>query len=183
MLLRVEPPQAAASTATDGLGPGRVLGAVVERQRAERWCWAAVAAGVAAYYGAECSQEDVARALGRGGGPSDDNPSGGEASGGARLDEALSAVGCFSHWSPGRPAWDRLVAELVEGRPVGVQIRWRGGGSHFVLLCGAWDGLVHVADPATGAAALRFPDFPRAYRDGGVWDGTFWTRPPEPCAR
>ncbi|MFF4160904.1 papain-like cysteine protease family protein [Streptomyces sp. NPDC001678] len=173
MLLRVEPPEAAASTAVGGRLVGRVLGAVVERQRAGRWCWAAVAAGVATYYGTECTQEDVARALGRG-----DDPSAGA---GARLDEALAAVGCFSHWSPGRPAWDRLVSELVAGRLVGVQIRWSGGGSHFVLLCGAWDELVHVADPATGAAALPFADFPRAYRDGGVWDGTFWTRPPDSC--
>jgi hypothetical protein len=100
----------------------------------------------------------------------------------ARLDEALALAECHSHCSPGRPEFERVAAEIDAGRPVCVQLEWRHGGSHYVVLTGYHpDGReVYVQDPLHGPSVHPFDGFPRRYQGtGGAWRATFWTRAPD----
>ncbi|KAA5831778.1 papain-like cysteine protease family protein [Saccharopolyspora hirsuta] len=174
MLLRVEPTEHGPDR-THGSGPAQhVLALVVERQERADWCWAAVACSVARFWGChDWSQERVAAATPRPGQPSSGSDF-------ARLDDALSAVGCFDHWSPGHPGFARLATEIAVGRPVGVQVQ-AADFAHFVLVIGYHRGRreLQIADPAHGPSVQPCDRFPICYPPvPGFWQGTYWTRPP-----
>lgn len=188
MRLRIEPPDARRESysgdipRTPGTG-ARFLDLVVERQALGNWCWAAVGAAFAGYYrGCAESQHDVASALlGY-----DCSGCGTDAGLSARcnvlamLDRVLADLGCFSHWSPGKPTLERIEAEIDAGRPLAVSIDWLRGGSHYVAVagCSVAAGEVYVADPLHGPSVQAFSAFPHGYRGGGYWRGTYWTAPP-----
>jgi len=161
----------------------RFLDLVVERQALGNWCWAAIGAAFADYYrGAPQTQHGVASGLlGY-----DCSGSGADPALSARcnvmamLDAVLERLGCFSHWSPGKPALERIEAEIDAGRPIALSIDWRSGGSHYVAVtgCSVEAGDVYVADPLHGPSVQAFATFPHQYRGGGYWRGTYWTAPP-----
>lgn len=186
LVLHVEPDEAR-SESYSGAAPCRgipaALPVIVARQALDRWCWAAIGAAIAGYYrGSAPTQEAVASAL-LGFDCSSwaaDGALGARCDVPAMLDEVLSALDCFSHWSPGRPTLDRLAAEIGAGRPLAVAIDWRGGGGHYavVLGCHPERGEIDVADPLHGPSVQRYASFPRDYRGGGYWRGTYWTAAP-----
>ncbi|WP_372394262.1 papain-like cysteine protease family protein [Azospirillum sp. HJ39] len=146
----------------------------VERQRRSNWCWAAIAAAVASWYGHErrWTQEEIAATMGQGG-TGDDREE--------LLGNVLAMVDCFSHWSPGRPTIARLAAEIGAGRPVGIRIARASGAGHYVLVsgCDPQTGELMIDDPLTGPCLYRFCEFPRREDGrGSVWAETIWTRPP-----
>ncbi len=186
--VNIEPP-AATSESYSGFpapaycDPERVLGLALEPQSLGNWCWAAIASSIGRYYGTgDWSQADVARALL--GGPGTDTERNPTASWDeyARLDAALGAVGCFSHWSPGRPTFERVQVEIQAGRPVCVHIDWRAPGSHYVVITGYFGRTreIYVDDSRHGRSIQPYDRFPSDYHArGGVWIGTFWTTGPE----
>lgn len=176
MRLRVEPPGAKWETYSGVTGPpvpsdGSVmLNLRLQRQVHSNWCWAALAASLRDFYGrAPLRQEDIAAALRVDGDSS------------ARLDDALQAAGCYSHWSPGRPTFERIAHEIAAGRPVCLCIDWLGGGSHYVVISG-YDRErreLCVGDSMHGPSVQPFDTFPGLYRvTGGIWRGTYWTAAP-----
>lgn len=186
MKLKIEPPDARRESfpseqRREVPTVGRVLDLLVERQELRRWCWAAICVSLGRFYGTgKWTQAQAASAL-LGfdcTAHAADSKLRARCDVSARLDDALALVGCHSHCSPGRPTFDRVAAEIVLGRPVCVQIEWRHGGSHYVVLAG-YHGQgreLYVHDPLHGPSTHPFDGFPRSYQGtGGAWRATFWT--------
>jgi hypothetical protein len=190
MKLRIESPGAkregysgAARRQSPATG-GCLLNLAMNSQEQQKWCWAALAASLGRYYrtlswpqhrvvsvllGFDCSRFR------------DDEDVRARCDVYAMLDDALRIAGCYSHWSPGRPSFERIRTEIEAGRPVCVQIDWRRGGSHYVALTGYYPDRreIYIQDPLHGPSVQTFDNFPRSYRlSGGAWNGTFWTHPP-----
>ena len=155
---------------------GACIDIPVERQAKSKWCWAALAAALHHYYhGKALTQCAIAsHALDR-------NCCDGEAEGCDQkhsLKRILQRAACYSHWSPGKPLFERLVYELNLGKPVCARIEWRTGDAHFVLLRGynAHHKTLLIEDSLHGPATVPYDDFPHAYRQaGGIWSETYWT--------
>lgn len=190
MKLRIEPLEAKSESYSGAVQvPARVgnigvLDLSVSRQELPKWCWAAIAGSMGRYYGTGLwPQHEVARAV-LGCDCSrfrEDEELRARCDAYAMLDDALRLTGCYSHWSPGRPTFERLRAEIVAGRPACLQIDWYRGGAHYVVLTGYYDdtGEVYIQDPLHGPSVQDFASYPRHYCGiGGVWAGTFWTCPP-----
>ena len=154
-----------------------VLAVAVARQEKSNWCWAAIACSVARYYGiGTYRQADVAAGLFDADGWNVIAP----------LDEALAVAGCAGYWSPGRPAFERIGAEIDAGRPLGVCIQWPTGPAHYVLITGCFRVTreIYVDDPLHGRSVQPFADFPMTYHGlEAVWRGVYWTSPaPQPAS-
>lgn len=189
MKLRIEPRGARKESYSgvvrdQGAGAGIVvLDFLMQRQELSKWCWAAISVSLGRYYGvARWQQHGVAGALmGFDCSRFREEPRvRARCNKYAMLDEALQLAGCYSHWSPGRPTFERIRAEIDAGRPVCLQIEWRRGGMHYAVVIG-YDagGELYVEDPLHGPSVQPFEKFPGGYRKGGgVWRGTYWTCPP-----
>lgn len=155
------------------------LRVALERQERSRWCWAAIAVSLARFYGARSlSQRQLVAEVS---GP-------GDATGHrarnveARLLDALIAVGCYAHWTPGRPDAARLRAEIQSGRPACLRIVWaQSGASHFVLIDGFAAGRgradeIEIADPCGARSLHRLSEFGQSYRGRKAYcRETYWT--------
>jgi len=148
------------------------------------WCWAAIASMLGRYYRtSDASQVEIASRLLHVDCARLESDANLQRSADAemRLDTALAIVGCFSHWSAGKPLFDRVRFEINLGRPLAARIEWHAGAAHYVLVHGyRIDGKrIIVADPLHGAGEFALSDFPSNYRLGGAWTETFWTNPSE----
>jgi hypothetical protein len=155
----------------------------MQRQQLSKWCWAAIAVSIADYYqsGGLCQADVASTVLGVDcSDPHEAAEHGSRYNTYADLDRSLRSVGCFSHWSPGRPTFARLCSEIDAGRPLCLSIVWRNGGSHYVVVIGyhAETREIYVEDPLHGPSVHIFDKFPHSYWNGGFWRGTFWTSPP-----
>ena len=159
-----------------------VLKLDIQPQAFENWCWAAISADIGRYFNTgNWDQERVAKEiLDLNGLESDD--AGRILDREANLDKGLALVGCYSHWSPGRPSFDRISYEINMLRPVCVRIEWFHGGAHYIVIKGVTPETktLHISDPKYGAAVMMYSAFPGRYQAfGGVWTETFWTKPPD----
>ncbi len=165
-----------AEAAGGGLGGRKVLGASLPQQEERNWCWAAVASGVASFFGKTISQCEVAsRTLGddccAGRGPCDRPWS---------LDDALHAVDHYRGFAEGTVSLGEVATEIDRSAPLAARIQWkRDGGGHFILIDGydADEDLVVVRDPATSEGPQWMPirEVASAYRSGaGYWSHTYW---------
>lgn len=173
--------------------PEMRLPVTVERQAGSNWCWAAVAHGVARYYGAlgrspfrDATQCDVARRLV----PQaqcpprlqDDRPE--------ELHTALDSMGHY-YEIPGHPLTPQasqilpkheIQEQISTGYPIGCRIEWTTGQAHFVLIVGyraeAHGRLrVWVCDPRLPSGSLTDCDYGvllHGYTDGSGTQG-YWT--------
>lgn len=165
--------------------PAVVDGAVLlevrlEEQLKSNWCWAAIASALGRYYGtSEASQREIAaRLLDESGGEIACDASLEERANKAyRLDRAMVAAGCFSHWSAGKPVFDRVRFEINLGRPFCARIEWHHGAAHYVLIHGYRESgeSILVADSLHGPGEYPLPEFPSRYREGGAWTESFWS--------
>lgn len=153
-----------------------------ERQTMDRWCWAAIAVSLAQYYHARAlTQHEIAtRVLGFDcSGFSEDAGLKQQCNVNLGLDKVLQSVGCFSHWSPGKPHFERVQFEIANGRPICCRINWYTGDAHYVLINGyrANSEAIHIADPLHGSSVIPYLDFPAKYKgSGAAWTETYWTR-------
>jgi hypothetical protein len=161
----------------------RVLDLIVQRQELTHWCWAAISASLGRYYGTRSWQQyEVASVLlGVDCSRFQEDPTVVErCDTEVLLSEALQLMGCYSHWSPGRPTIERIQTEIDADRAVCVHIDWYRGGSHYVVVNGydSDSGELYISDPLHGPSIQIFDVFPHRYRvSQGVWRGTFWTNP------
>lgn len=153
----------------------------VKEQLKSRWCWAAIASAVGNYYQTiSLDQIEIAAILlhdfdnGEGLYSEDEiiarNVN-------FKLDVALKQVNCFSHWTIGKPIFERIQFEINQGRPLGVRLEWFKGGAHYILIKGYNDeGKILIEDSLHGPSSQNFNQFPDNYRESGaVWTETFWT--------
>lgn len=186
MRLTIDSELALSSSVGEGFcSPKAVDGAVllevrVEKQLLNNWCWAALASALGGYYGtSQASQTEIASRLLE----ADctalaiDEELRKRVDREFRLDRAMMAAGCFSHWSAGKPMFDRVRFEINLGRPFCARIEWHQGAAHYVLIHGYRERGEHilVADSLHGPGQYPLPDFPARYREGGAWTETFWS--------
>jgi hypothetical protein len=73
----------------------------------------------------------------------------------------------------------QVGAEMAGSQPVGVDMRWRGGGGHIIVIRGRYeDGGVEylrIHDPWSGFADVRFDTFRDNYTGSGVWTRSYTT--------
>lgn len=145
-------------------------------QEKANWCWAAIAQALAGYFGLEAhSQSWIAEHCAE---PGEADRQQGEH---RPLSQVLDAMACGYYWTPGKPSFQRLVAQINHGLPLCVRIQWHGGHGHFVLIHGYQADLkaLWVADSINGGSLQCFDDFPKIYGSrSGVWTETYWTLRP-----
>ena len=165
-----------------------------KKQEQSEWCWAAVAASVADYYGNPFKQCVIANAeLGRSdccgaGGPKACNVYG-------YLMSSLYRVGHFARWcartsvAKPPPMDDDIRREINGKHPLCLRVQWNGGGAHFMTITGYIDDdprpdgsvpidRIGLADPTFNTVAdIDYFDFPATYLGGGRWTDTYFTAP------
>lgn len=159
----------------------------METQCHSNWCWAAVAASIAAYYNKgtykrQCEIADLE--LERG--DCCDSPCGT-----AHVDfnvtnvfaSPLNRVGCFRRLARFKQATPSEVCDELEARrPLCVRTVWPDGGAHFLAIIGCWsdtDGTTMLAldDPFWGRSEYSYEQFSKHYQLlGGKWNDTYYTR-------
>jgi hypothetical protein len=143
----------------------------VNQQLKSRWCWAAIACSVGAYYDTiHIEQAELVNRLL----PDDDT----ERNINFKLDVALKYINCFSHWTIGKPTFERIQFEINQGRPLGVRLEWFKGGAHYILINGynSEDGSIFIEDSLHNRSVQDFNQFPDHYRvSGAVWTEIYWT--------
>jgi len=163
---------------------GSIGSLTVRPQMWSRWCWAAVAEGVARCYSAATTwtQCRIANAeLGRNlccilllHLPC--NRSG-------RLGSALRHVGHLRQLPQVGPATFQNIRDEVDAlQPLGAAIAWRGGGTHFIAIKGydvdgqniEW---VELEDPHSlvGNSRVRYSELQASYQGRGSWSHTYTT--------
>ncbi|MCP4220043.1 MAG: hypothetical protein GY765_35760 [bacterium] len=158
-----------------------ILTLEMKKQELEQWCWASIAVAVGKYYGTgSYRQNDIAtEVLGFDcSGYDKDEDLKARCDQTRTMDEALETVDCFSHWTPGKPSFERLQTELRDGRPICIRIEWFDGGAHYAGItgCNAYNRDIYIDDPKHGFSKHPYESFPHNYRkDGGVWTENFWT--------
>ncbi|WP_424101139.1 papain-like cysteine protease family protein [Moorena producens] len=154
----------------------------LEKQVLSCWCWAAIAASIGRFY-KTCllTQQQIAAEL-LNISPSQlsqlDNIDNNNKQ--LTLDKSLKIAKSYSHWSLGRPSFERILLELTMGHPVCVRIEWFTGGAHYLAIKGAnpKEKSLYLDDSLNGPSIMSYSDFPKCYNDiGGVWTETFWTAP------
>ena len=159
----------------------------MQKQCHSNWCWAAVAASIAAYYGSNVKQCDIANVeLHR-----DDccnHPC--DAANIVFnvtnvLASSLNRLSCFEQCSRfTRADPDRIDEELAVGQPLCARMVWRDGGGHFVVIVGSWSDvggmrMLALEDPFWGPSECSYPGFADHYQLlGGRWIDTYYTKAP-----
>lgn len=174
-----------------------VMGLMLAPQLQTKWCWAAVASGVAGYFdnATTWTQCAVANAcLGR----ADCCPNNANCNQAGELQAALAATGNLAAYAEGTQSLADLRAQISAGRPLGVYIKWKDGKKdgeqddkgHFIVLSGvgpppangdAWT-LVAVEDPVYGFSLMCYGTLtatnPKAgYLGDGTWNESYLTQP------
>lgn len=176
-------------TALSPSGHRATIGFGMEKQCHSNWCWAAVAASVAAYYGQgrgisqceiaklELSRSDCC--------DSDCDAKGVECNVTNVFASPLNRVGCFDRLARFKQATPSEVFEELEaGRPICVRTVWPNGGAHFLAIVGCWSDtggtlMLALADPFWGRSEYSYERFSKHYQLlGGNWNDTYYTKNP-----
>jgi Papain-like cysteine protease AvrRpt2 len=163
----------------------------MQRQCHSNWCWAAVAASVAAFYrrDGKIKQCDIANLeLNRSDccdHPCDANDVDFNVTN--VFASPLNRVRCFERLARQRRATPTEVQEeLAAARPLCVRTVWRDGGAHFLAIVGfrpdAVDeeqGVLSLDDPFWGPSEYTYARFSENYQlAGGKWTDTYFTKSP-----
>jgi hypothetical protein len=164
-------------------GSNSLPGFSVQLQLQTQWCWAAVSASVADFFGSNLwPQCQVAAAefaplncCGADGPLGCNNP--------WYLDKALTRVGHFDRRTTPNAPFSSVQSEINGGRPLGCRIAWSGNtGGHFMAI-GGWlvasDGtqFVDVYDPIYQFNQMPYVDFCSSYRSpGDTWTHSYFTK-------
>jgi len=159
--------------------PGDVrLQFAMQPQERTNWCWAAVAASVAAFYqpGTDWTPILVAEnELGR----SDCCGSRGSRPCNVYwyVNKALARVGHFESMITATASFEEVSAAIDMGRPVGIWVTWRGGGAHFLVIDGVlMNDSYAVDDPTYGESDISELALKTAYQTRGTWKWTYFTK-------
>lgn len=163
-----------------------VISFVMQRQKVEFWCWAAVASSVSRHYtpSSQFTQCLVANSL-LGVGHCCANESSSTCNVMASLERALGITGNLVangvQNAPAQP--DQIRARIRDQRRViGCGIQWADTRGHFVVIHGfsidangvMW---LAIADPRYGSSEYPYPAFVSRYRETGTWRVSYATEP------
>lgn len=157
---------------------GRSLSVPVIQQDTPYWCWAAVASGIARFYGSSVFPQHVVAGyvLGR-----QCHPQGGPAACncGASLTDALVVTDNFWQMIPRSFTLDEVVRSINTGRPLCVRCEDSNHSGHFVIIYGySLNGTdLYIADPSGDLFVLPFHQFETSYRAIFTWSETYETKP------
>lgn len=156
-----------------------ILNLNLKFQKKDKWCWASIAEAIGNFYGTGHWEQYqiVKQVFDVPDSENLDDPSD-KYNCDTTLDKALSHVNCFSHWSLGKPSFERIVFEISMGKPVSVRVEWLKGGAHYVLIKGfkVPTRELYLDDSLFGPSVAKYDYFPAKYqKSGGVWTDTFWT--------
>jgi hypothetical protein len=167
-------------------GTPTVIPFTMQHQKAEFWCWAAVASSVSRHYtsSSQWTQCLVANSL-LGVGHCCANESSPTCNRMASLEGALGVTGnLVPNGVRDLPATPDEVREQIRDRRrlIGCGIRWSDTRGHFVVIHGySFDtnGVMWLAieDPRYGPSAYPYPSFVNRYRDTGRWLVSYATEP------
>ncbi|WP_282126775.1 C39 family peptidase [Marinifilum flexuosum] len=165
---------------------GTWLSINVEQQKKSRWCWAAITRATGLYYEtSNLSQEEIVKELLIDAEFNENLYTKSEIEEkniNFKLDVALKYVEAFSHWSAGKPSFERIQFEINQGRPFCARIEWFKSGAHYILIKGynANQRTIFIDDPLHGFHIEKYKNFPDEYnKSGAVWTETFWTNKKE----
>jgi len=164
-------------------GKGIRVSLKLQKQLKSRWCWASIACSIFQYYeDIKMEQSDLVKSLQ--GELNIDKTQYSERdilskNVNFKLEEALKKVGCFSHWTFGKPSFERIQFEINHGRPFAVRLEWFKGGAHYILVKGYClkSKTLFVEDSIHGSTTIEYQEFPNRYQgSGAVWTETYWTK-------
>lgn len=166
--------------ATFAAAAAQTLSLTIDHQEETNWCWAAVTAGIAHFWGApQWTQCSVASAYLRlTCCPAGSNPSCNTAQ---ALSGVLQTTGNLKLTIPNAVTFAEIQQEIDAGAPVAARIGWFGGGGHFVALAGyttANGQFVDVRDPWYVSSIVSFAVFTNNYQSAGSWTHTYETQAP-----
>jgi hypothetical protein len=155
-------------------------------QQKTYWCWAAVTAGVALYFGdakwsAQCDVAKATLGIPTCCAPS---PACDRCDVRSTLSSSLTTVGHLDRYLKRGAAFSEIKATIDGDKPLGVRILWaNGSGGHFVLVTGyevdpgdPTLNTIDIRDPFTGYRPdFLFNDFAAGYDSGGQWTHCYWT--------
>jgi hypothetical protein len=172
---------------------GAALDFVIHQQQQANWCWAAVTASVAAFFGiapaprqCDIAQEALAPTspgilcCGADAATSCNRP--------WHLDGPLQAIGAYRQRETGSLAYGAVAGEIAAGLPPACRVAWQGGGAHFMVLSG-WsedtaNGMryVKLQDPGNGSETdVPYEDLVAGYTaPGDRWTHSYLTADPAP---
>lgn len=191
MKLKIEPDAAIASCSTQHFVLPHIdrnkvlLDWQLPIQQLSRWCWASIAVEAGKYYqtGRWQQHEIVSAVLEIDcANYKSDTEIAQKCNKNMTLDKALSFVGCFSHWSLGKPSFERIQFEINHGHPVCVRVEWYKGGAHYAVIKGynIQTCEISIEDSLYGHSVCSFEQFPNKYwNGGGTWTDTFWMKSPD----
>jgi len=167
-------------------GTPTVISFTMEPQRAEFWCWAAVASSVSHHYTAssqwtQCLVVNAVRGVSHCCG-NENSPTCNVMS---SLESALRRTGNLApNGVLNAPASPDQIQTLIRDRRhvIACGIRWADSRGHFVVIYGfsiAANGVlwVAVADPKYGPSEYPYPAFVNRYRETGRWLVSYATEP------
>lgn len=146
-------------------------------QENNNWCWLSAGQTIDHFYrGSTITQCDVARDYV---GEDTCTPDCSGCTGTGELASLLEARSLLAGPIERDVAFDRVVAELSKADPAPVCCHLDRPNGHFLVLYGYADNPPRVAirDPEFGDPQWQvFDDFVSAYKNGGVWDQTYFTQ-------
>jgi hypothetical protein len=157
----------------------------MQRQREDKWCWAAVGSSVAYAYGTggwtQCrvAEAEFAHQGWACCGADSSDPA--KCNQPWLLDRALARVGHFDLMTATTAPFQQIRMEIDNRRPVGCRVAWANGGAHFVAITGwsvATDGTQYVLidDPFHGTVRMPYAGFIGGYLSAGdSWTHTYFT--------
>ncbi|MGE0456108.1 MAG: papain-like cysteine protease family protein [Vicinamibacteria bacterium] len=160
----------------------KILSFQMQEQKAQNWCWAAVAVSTARFYdpGFAVSQCQLATAqLGQPAGSCCQQPVPRSCDKRSTLQDALARVGHLLGTAGGPGAFSEAVDQIDADRPMPVRIEWSDSNGHFVVVSGYESGgeFVTVHDPRDGGpSTVQFDELIRNYEGAGVVTDRFFTR-------
>ena len=156
----------------------RSIDFTMQPQSHTRWCWAAVAASLAAYFSrraetacpwTQCTVANAALAR------ADCCTETQACNVDAHLADVLGAIDLSPQRIPNPVPLEDIQRELDAARPVCLHIDWGNGSGHFIATVG-YHGeppMLAIEDPYYGSLDVDFDTFRQAYR-GGTWDHTYY---------
>jgi len=175
-------------SALGGAAPGATNGSIGSRyvrqqQQETQWCWAAVSASVADFYGnasgwTQCSIATAELSL-----PCCFQPLPAGANVPWWLEKALTRVARLASWRRSTVAFVDIQQEIQASRPLCCRILWvnSGGAAHFVTISGwsvdasgvEW---LDIEDPDSGSVNTPRKKFETAYSSqGDQWTHSYFT--------
>ncbi|WP_409566448.1 papain-like cysteine protease family protein [Methylobacterium sp. E-065] len=158
----------------------------MQPQSQSNWCWAAVAASIAAYFDRYTQQTQCLIA---GAQLHRKNCCGADANGPCNvygfLASALHRVRHLQAWYPSVAAsFTDVQAELDGGRPLCARVAWSSGGAHFITIIGylpdssalAGSQLIAIEDPLWGHSDVPYEVLRTGYLQDGCWTDSYFTK-------